>query len=152
MGRSEDILKGEIPMRRIPLLFVLVSLVLTAALFAADAAKEKAATEAAKKWLGLVDKGQYAESWKASSEIFRAAITSGKWDQALQGVRKPLGKVVSRKVQSATYSTTVPGAPDGEYMMIQFETVFENKSEAVETVTPMLEKDGAWKVSGYYIK
>ena len=139
-------------MRRIPVLFVLVSLILTAALFAADPAKEKAATQAAQKWLALVDKGQYAESWKASSEMFRAAVTSEKWDQALQGVRKPLGKVVSRKVQSATYTADVPGAPKGEYVAIQCETIFENKPTAIETVTPMLEKDGAWKVAGYYIK
>ena len=139
-------------MRRIPVLFVLIGLVLTAALFAGDPVKEKAATEAAKKWLALVDEGKYAESWKASSEIFRGAITSEKWDQALQGIRKPLGKVVSRKALNAIYTTSVPGAPEGEYVTIQFETAFENKAGAVETITPMLEKDGGWRVAGYFIK
>ncbi|MGB5422961.1 MAG: DUF4019 domain-containing protein [Desulfobacterales bacterium] len=28
----------------------------------------------------------------------------------------------------------------------------ENKASAVETITPMLDKDGQWRVSGYYIK
>jgi len=139
-------------MRRFLLGLVLAGMMIPIALWAADAVKEKAATEAAKKWLVLVDQGQYAESWKASSEIFRAAVTSEKWDQALQGVRKPLGKVVSRKVQSTTYTDAAPGAPKGEYVMIQFETAFENKPGAVETVTPMLEKDGKWRVSGYFIK
>jgi hypothetical protein len=45
----------------------------------------------------------------------------------------------------------LPGAPDGEYVVIQFESSFEKKKSAVETVTPMLEKDGKWRVSGYYI-
>ncbi|MGA9534411.1 MAG: DUF4019 domain-containing protein [Desulfobacterales bacterium] len=27
-----------------------------------------------------------------------------------------------------------------------------NKTSAVETITPMLDKDGQWRVSGYYIK
>ena len=40
----------------------------------------------------------------------------------------------------------------GEYVVIQFETSFENKKAAVETVTPMMDKDGIWRVSGYYIK
>jgi ribosomal protein S17E len=40
----------------------------------------------------------------------------------------------------------------GEYVVIQFETSFENKKTAVETVTPMMDKDGIWRVSGYYIK
>jgi len=46
----------------------------------------------------------------------------------------------------------VPGAPDGEYVVLRFETSFENKAKAIETVTPMREKDGTWRVSGYYIK
>jgi hypothetical protein len=46
----------------------------------------------------------------------------------------------------------LPGAPDGQYVVIQFETSFENKHNAVETVTPMLEPNGQWRVSGYYIR
>lgn len=48
--------------------------------------------------------------------------------------------------------TSLPGAPDGKYVVIQYDTSFENKKAAVETVTPMLDKDGKWRVSGYYIK
>jgi hypothetical protein len=35
---------------------------------------------------------------------------------------------------------------------MQFDTSFENKKSAVETVTFMREKDGTWKAAGYYIK
>jgi hypothetical protein len=66
--------------------------------------------------------------------------------------RKPLGKTLSRKITSAKYTTTLPGAPDGEYVVIQYQTSFKNKLSAVETVTPMLDKNGDWRVSGYYIK
>lgn len=58
----------------------------------------------------------------------------------------------ARKVKSATFTRTLPGAPDGEYVVIQFESQFENKAAAIETVTPMRDKDGAWRVSGYYIR
>ena len=61
-------------------------------------------------------------------------------------------ELISRKLNSAKYTKSVPGAPDGEYVILQFSTSFANKKEAVETVTPMLDKDGKWKVSGYYIK
>jgi hypothetical protein len=67
-------------------------------------------------------------------------------------VRKPLGKVIKRSVKSKQYATSLPGAPDGEYVIIQYETSFEKKKVSIETVTPMLEKDGKWRVSGYYIK
>jgi hypothetical protein len=36
--------------------------------------------------------------------------------------------------------------------IVSFQTPFENKKAAVETVTPMLDTDGQWRVSGYYIR
>lgn len=132
---------------------IAIGVVLMAGLAAAtEAEKEKAAVAAAEKWVTLVDKSKYAESWKEAAEYFRNAVKQEQWEQSLQAVRKPLGKLVSRKVKSKSYKTVLPGAPDGEYVVIQFETSFENKKSAVETITPMMNKDGTWRVSGYYIK
>ena len=84
--------------------------------------------------------------------------SSGKWSPGSNGssrssgVRAPLGKLVSRELASKQYATELPGAPDGEYVIIQFATSFENKKTAVETITPMLAPGGSWKVSGYFIK
>jgi len=119
---------------------------------AADRSKEKAAVAAAEKWLALVDTGKNAESWKEAAEYFKAAVSQEKWEQSLQAVRKPLGKTISRKLKTEAYQTSLPGAPDGEYVVIQFETSFQHKKSAIETVTPMLDKDGQWRVSGYYIR
>ena len=38
--------------------------------------------------------------------------------------------------------THLPGAPDGQYLVLQFNTSFAEKKAAVETVTVGLEKDG----------
>jgi len=59
---------------------------------------------------------------------------------------------LSRKLKSAAYAKNPPNAPEGEYVVVQYDTNFENKSGAVETVVPNLEKDGKWRVSGYFIK
>jgi hypothetical protein len=114
--------------------------------------QETEAVTAAEGWLALVDAGKYGESWKAASGFFKIAVPQGQWEQSLKAVRSPLGKLVSRKLLSKTYMTSLPGAPDGEYLVIQFETSFQNKKSAIETITPMKEKDGKWRVSGYYIK
>ena len=114
--------------------------------------KEKAAVVAAEKWLGTIDDGQYAGSWQEAAAYFRNAISKEQWEQSLQAVRQPLGKLKSRQVLSKSYKKSMPGAPDGEYVVIQFKTSFENKASAVETVTPMMDKDGKWRVSGYFIK
>jgi hypothetical protein len=117
-----------------------------------NADKEKMAVSAAEKWLALVDNGKYSDSWKQAAEYFRTAVSREKWVQSLTAVRKPLGALVSRKLVDAEYKTALPGAPDGEYVVIRFETSFQNKKSAVETVTPMREEGGAWRVSGYYIR
>jgi len=70
----------------------------------------------------------------------------------MKSFRKPLGMVISRKVMTSQYMNSLPGAPDGEYVVIQYKTSFENKNSAIETVTPMLDNDGIWRVSGYFIK
>lgn len=114
--------------------------------------KEKAAVAAAEQWLSWVDTGTYDKSWKEASEYFKNAVSQDVWEQSLQGVRGPLGKLISRNINRTLYKTSLPGAPDGEYVIIQFETSFTNKKSAIETVTQMLETDGRWRVSGYYIK
>jgi hypothetical protein len=116
-----------------------------------DSNPKTVAQKAAQAWLATVDDGQYAQSWDQASELFRKAITQDKWVSALENVRKPLGKLVSRAVISAQTTTNLPGAPDGQYVVMQFNTSFTNKQSAVETVTFMLEKDGKWKAAGYYI-
>jgi hypothetical protein len=130
----------------------LVLVLLPIATMAQTVDQETEAVTAAEGWLALVDAGKYGESWKAASGFFKIAVPQGQWEQSLKAVRSPLGKLVSRKLLSKTYMTSLPGAPDGEYLVIQFETSFQNKKSAIETITPMKEKDGKWRVSGYYIK
>ena len=113
---------------------------------------EELAERSADAWLALIDSGKYADSWQEGSQLFKAAVTKEEWKSKLQASRDPLGKMLTRKLKSATYTKTLPGAPDGEYVVIRYESSFEHKQSAVETVTPMLDKDGVWRVSGYYIK
>ena len=119
---------------------------------AVESDKVKLAVFSAETWLSLVDEGKYADSWNEAAGYFKGAVKQEKWQEMLQAVRKPLGKVISRQVKSKSYHTSLPGAPDGEYVVIQFETSYENKKSAIETVTPMMDKDGKWRVSGYFIK
>lgn len=124
----------------------------TATIGRAEPAAQDGAVEAATGWLALVDHGQYAESWEQAASFFKSAVTKPQWEQTIGGVRPPLGQVSSRIVSSAEYTKSLPGAPDGRYVVIQFTTAFEHKASTLETVTPMQEPDGTWRVAGYYIK
>ena len=140
-------------MKRIVVVGAVIIIVLLSGIsWATNAEKENEAVTAAEKWLALVDAGKYSESWREAAAYFRSAVKQDQWEQSLQSVRMPLGKVISRQLKIKAYQTTLPGAPDGQYVVIQFETSFQNKRSAIETVTPMLDKDGQWRVSGYYIK
>ena len=113
---------------------------------------EPLAQQSAESWLALVDSGKYAESWQEAALLFKAHVTKDQWQSMLKASLGPLGKNTSRKLLSAKYTKTLPGAPDGEYVVIQYQSSFEHKQSAIETVTPMLDKDGQWRVSGYFIK
>ncbi len=131
---------------------LLVSDVLRASDPAAAGGAEKAAQSAAQSWLATVDDGKYGESWDAAAALFQGAVSRSQWEAALEKARRPLGKVESRKLRSAKFTTELPNAPKGEYVVIQFGTDFEHKPGAVETVTPMKDPDGTWRVSGYFIR
>ncbi len=119
--------------------------------YAADG-KEQAADKSAQQWLALTDSGKYSESWDAAAAGFRAQITRSQWQDALQKARAPLGAVDSRKLSSAKYTRELPGAPDGEYVVLQYSTVFANKKNSVETLTMTLDASGEWKAAGYFIR
>lgn len=113
-----------------------------------DPAAERAAVD----WLTLVDAGDSQGSWAAAATLFRRAVPEQRWAESLDAARGPLGRVESRRLTATTQTTQLPGAPDGEYVVFQFETVFERKRAAIETVTPMRDADGTWRVSGYFVR
>ena len=110
------------------------------------------AERAALDWLTLVDAGDAHGSWAAAATLFRRAVPEQRWAESLAAARDPLGKVESRRLTATKQATQLPGAPDGEYVVFQFETVFEHKRASVETVTPMRDADGHWRVSGYFVR
>jgi Protein of unknown function (DUF4019) len=133
-------------------IFLLLLLACSSITLPAQTTTEQIAQQSAEAWLARVDAGEYAESWQQASSTFKAHVTKDQWVKLIGATLGPLGKNTSRKLKSATYTTTLPGAPDGRYVVIQYESSFEHKQSAIETITPMLDSDGLWRVSGYFIK
>jgi len=131
--------------------FVLLIAGLATAAAASDE-KESAAVAAVAPWLSLVDSGQYAESWFQASSDFRNLASKEQWVDALKTVRTPLGKLMSRQLKTSKYTTNLPNTRPGEFVVIQYNTDYEKAPGMIETVVAVLEKSGAWKVTGYYIK
>lgn len=139
-------------MKKILLSMILACFLFPPGLALATPEEEPRAIEAMQVWLKLVDEGNYTQSWADACRYFKGMVKQDQWAQSMKGARQPLGKALSRTLKDAEHKTSLPGAPDGEYMVIRYETSFENKKDAIETVTAMLEKDGTWRMAGYFIK
>lgn len=110
------------------------------------------AVSAAARWLAQADAGDGAASWQQAAPAFQAALDQGAWTTALQRARQPFGTLVARKLKSSQFTFTLPGAPDGAYWVIQYDSAFEHKAHAVETVVAARGPDQQWRVSGYFIR
>jgi hypothetical protein len=99
-----------------------------------------------------VDRGDTAAAYKAAGAKFRGTMAGEGWSRALISQRAPRGKLVQRTLVQTTFTKQLPGAPEGDYAMLLFRTVFEKEADAGETVTLEREKDGAWRVVGYFIR
>ena len=145
----------RLPLAGAVFLLVIASLIVCPTHAEAPADPRPAAVAAMQTWLHDIDQGQYGQSWKEASDSFQKAITADKWAAALNSVRTPLGKCTDRKLASSLHQTEVPGPTgpqQGDFVVAQFKTAFENLAFAVETVCFEKASDGTWKASGYYIK
>ncbi len=113
---------------------------------------DKDTIEATRKWLALLDAGKAGAAWDVASPYLKSVVKRQKWVTEINSARKPFGKFTSRKAEKFARAHSLPGAPDGDYSIIEFESVFANGRHASEQVIWMLESGDVWRVSGYYIR
>jgi hypothetical protein len=132
--------------------FVIASLLVTVPVIAFAQEKSKQAAEkSAQQWLALVDAGKYGESWEQAAEFFKSAVTKDAWQQQVSSARSQTGKFKSRSLKSAEYTEILPNAPAGKYVVVQYDSSFDS-GQWIETAVLMEQKDGSWKISGYFVK
>jgi hypothetical protein len=110
------------------------------------------ASAAADAWLERIDAGDVEETWRRTSSLFRQLVDPGKWKSSLDQVTGIFGRPLSRYLADSQHRTSIPGGPDGEYVVLEYTTEFERKKEAVETVVTALDTDGEWRVGGYFVR
>ena len=140
------------PLRHAVRRLVLGIMIVAAAPVVAQVDATQTAQRDAEQWLSLVDAGNYAASWDLAGTYFKNSVPATAWEQSVRPVREPLGPLESRTLREAARHTTLPGAPDGDYVVLQFDTSFARKAEAVETVTVVNQGDGIWRVVGYFVR
>lgn len=138
---------------RIAVLTLLLTASYTA--YAQDApdtsAKQDSAEAAAEDWLALVDSAAYDDSWQKAAPVFQSGIGQDQWAQTLQQVSAQVGSIENRMLQDSQYRTTLPNAPEGEYVVLQYVSSFERLPQAMEMVVMTKTGVGDWQAAGYQV-
>jgi hypothetical protein len=107
--------------------------------------------EAAKSFLALIDAVKYDESWDAAAPTLKGLVKQGMWTQIQAANHRRFGTLSSRRFESAEATTTIPGSPDGQYVVVKYRSTYGSK-RASETVTVTHTDEGQWKVLQYELK
>lgn len=99
-------------------------------------------------WYALLDKGKYAETLAATSDVFRHDLTVEKWAANHAKMLEKTGPVISRgKVEITTVNN--PDHPTEPSYAAQCKTKFKQRSgtERLE----IRKENGEWKIANYMI-
>lgn len=116
-----------------------------------NAAAVSNAGEAAGTWIDQIDAEAYAETYDDAAPIVHASVTQEQWVGAMQQVRGQVGELQERELQNSQYTTSLPNAPEGEYVIFQYLSAFQQVPKAMEVIVMMRTDEGAWKAAGYQV-
>jgi len=119
----------------------------TAAAVTANPASEAAAIAAAQQFLALVDRDDWAGSWKATHKSFQLLNTVDWWAAASQKVRGEMGTIQSRELVAVDFR---PAPPSG-YWTITFKVRYSKKGDATETLS-LASENGSWRVAAIAVE
>lgn len=115
------------------------------------AAGMKESLQAAQDFVNDLDKGQYGQSWGKGDALFQQTFTKEEWIKVLNETRKGLGKMKSRQLKDQRPAWDPNGLPKGAYMVVEYETSFENSPSSLELLTLRKGAGGKWRVLTYEV-
>ncbi len=113
----------------------------------ATPASEAAAVEAARQFLTLLDRDDWAACWQAAHQAFKLHNTVEWWADASKKVRGEMGTATSRELATVNFT---PAPPNG-YWIITFKAQYSKKGSVIETLH-MASENGGWKVVGISVE
>ncbi|MCG2584285.1 DUF4019 domain-containing protein [Massilia sp. TS11] len=119
---------------------------------AADSDAAAPARAAASAFLSLLDSAKFGEAWESSAKPVHSAVSRDGFIAGLQQLKAQMPPLKARVPESATPAKNLPGAPEGDYLVLVNRLDFEGGASAREQLTIMKEADGAWRVVGYFVR
>ena len=105
----------------------------------------------AERLLTLMDQAKYRDCWRQSSQHYKTQLNAEEWESQMKPVRNNFGALQKRVYKTSKTSKTLAGAPEGEYMVLEYTTSFANKPNVTETLV-LSREGGGWKLAGYSVR
>ena len=112
----------------------------------------QAAQDAANAWLSFIDDMDYTSSWQQAAPVLQERESESAWEQTLESDHGPLGPLLSRAPQNREYTRSAPDLPEGEYVVMVYESSYTQLEDAIETVIMTRTADDSWRAAGYEIR
>jgi len=88
----------------------------------------------AARYLELLDQYRFGETWQEMSTLFQALGNQNHWQRRQKIIRSTYGSLVSRQFYRIDYRQSYSLSPDGQYVIVQFKSSYQNKAETIESV------------------
>ena len=100
----------------------------------AESSSDHLSAQEAVSFLELMDQARYDDAWLSMSTLFQTLNNQPQWQNRQQTIRAAYGALSSRQLDRISYRQTYTLSPDGEYVVVQFDSSFTNKADTFETV------------------
>ena len=113
-------------------------------------AQQAEAASAARRYLEMIDSGDFQGTWDHSGSALRAQTSEFAWKNMLKLTARTLGGSQERELEGFGFSTRIDASvPVGEYVLVQFKNTSGN---ATTTEKVVMQKDQSeWKIIGYFV-
>ncbi len=107
--------------------------------------------QAGSRFVANLDEQKYSDCWLAGDPLFHRAISEEEWAVALKSCRKKVGYNQGRTLSKIVAYQNPPAMPEGQYMLLKYQSVFTNNPRCQEILTMRKVAGWPWCVVGYHL-
>ncbi|MFO7767061.1 MAG: DUF4019 domain-containing protein [Pelovirga sp.] len=109
------------------------------------------AVSAAERFARIIDSGNSSAAYSQASPLLRLVQKEQEFVSAIERAHLLLGPVQQRQLTALRSIGSYPRLPDGDYLIVQFETRTLHKNKAAEIIL-LRHQGGTWLVADYSIR
>ena len=110
--------------------------------------EQAALRQAAERILGQLDREEWQSSWSDAASTLKDVADLDAFTTGVKATRVAFGQPTSRRLKGFNFTTSIDGAPPGDYGIAFFSTTFSRADDVDEHVV-LRREEGSWRLAGY---